>query len=117
MAEQKTTVELVTKPLEEKTLENVRNLNGVIQDMVNAFGQAYLRRKELDEEHQILEERLQTLEEDFKKANKDLRDALAELEKDYPRGQLDLREGTVTYRADLKQFGSDVEVVDVPSEK
>ena len=69
MAEQKTTVELVTKPLDEKTLENVRNLNGVIQDMVSAFGQAYLRRKELDEEHQILEERLGTLEEDFKKAS------------------------------------------------
>jgi ABC-type phosphate transport system auxiliary subunit len=117
MSEQKTTVELVTKPLEEKTLENVRNLNGIIQDMVNAFGQAYLRKKELDEEHQLLEERLQTLEEDFKKANKDLRDALGELEKEYPRGQIDLREGTVTYRPDLKQFGSDVEVVDVPSQK
>jgi chromosome segregation ATPase len=117
MSEQKTTVELVTKPLEEKTLENVRNLNGTIQEMVNAFGQAYLRRKELDEEHQLLEERLQTLEEDFKKVNKDLREVLAELEKDFPRGQLDLREGTVTYRPDLKQFGSDIQVVDVPSEK
>jgi chromosome segregation ATPase len=117
MAEQKTTVELVTKPLEEQTIENLRNLNGIIQDMINAFGQLYLRRKELDEEHQALEERLQQLEEDFKEANKNLKSALAELEKDYPRGQIDLREGTVTYRPDFKQFGNDVQVVDVPSEK
>lgn len=117
MAEQKTTVELITKQLEEKTLENFRNLNGTIQEMVNAFGQAYLRRKELDEEHQLLEEKLETLETEFKNANKEFRDALGELEKEYPRGQIDLREGTVTYRPDLTQFNSDVEVVDVPSQK
>lgn len=117
MAEQKTTVELVTKPLDEETIGNLRNFNGIIQDMINAFGQLYLRRKELEEETQALEERLQTLEDDFKQANKDLKSALAELEKDYPRGQIDLKEGTVTYRPDFKQFGSEVEVVDVPTNK
>lgn len=96
-------IELVTVQLTEDTLTSLREGNGEIQNLVNAFGQIYLRRKELEEELVKLDEGLERAEVDFKSKNDDMRAIVAELEKDYPRGQIDLKEGTITWNPAVKE--------------
>ena len=96
-------IELVTVELTEDILTPLREGNGKIQDLVNAFGQIYLRRKELEEEMVKLEEGLERAEADFKSQNDEMRELVAGLEKEYPRGQIDLREGTITYNPAFKE--------------
>jgi hypothetical protein len=96
-------IELVTVELTEDILTPLREGNGKIQDLVNAFGQIYLRRKELEEEMVKLEEGLERAEADFKSQNDEMRELVAGLEKEYPRGQIDLREGKITYNPAFKE--------------
>ena len=96
-------IELVTVELTEDILNSLREGNGKVQELVNAFGQIYLRRKELEEELAKLEEGLQRAEADFKSQNDEMRELVSGLEKDYPRGQIDLREGTITYNPSFKE--------------
>jgi len=96
-------IELVTVELTEDILTPLREGNGKIQDLVNAFGQIYLRRKELEEEMVKLEEGLERAEADFKSQNDAMRELVAGLEKEYPRGQIDLREGKITYNPAFKE--------------
>ena len=101
--EQKTNVELVTIQIEEGTLAKLQEQNAKINDIVNAFGQFYVRRNELEAEMTRLDELQTRADEDFKASNEEMRAHLAELEKEYPRGQIDLRAGTITYRPDIKE--------------
>ena len=101
--EQKTNVELVTIQIEEGTLAKLQEQNAKINDIVNAFGQIYLRRKELNEELEKLEGTLAQAEEDFRASNDELRTVLNSLDKDYPRGQINLAEGTLTYNPAIKE--------------
>ena len=96
-------IELVTVELTEDILNSLREGNGKVQELVNAFGQIYLRRKELEEELAKLEEGLQRAEADFKSQNDEMRELVSGLEKDYPRGQIDLSEGTITYNPSFKE--------------
>jgi hypothetical protein len=96
-------IELVTVELTEDILTSLREGNGEIQNLVNAFGQIYLRRKELEEEMVKLDEGLERAEADFKSKNDDMRELVSGLEKDYPRGQIDLKEGTITYNPAAKE--------------
>ena len=100
--EQKTTVELVTIKLEDGVITPLRETNGRINDIVNTFGQFYLRRKELQEEMDLLESNLEKSENDFKELNEEMRKMISALEKDYPRGQIDLAEGVLTYNPAFK---------------
>ena len=81
----------------------MREGNSEIQNLVNAFGQIYLRRKELAEEMDKLEEGLQRAEADFKSKNDEMKELVSGLEKEYPRGQIDLKEGTITWNPDIKE--------------
>ena len=101
--EQKQQIELVTIEVEKDTLEQIRQKNGEIQQLINTFGQIYIRRKELEEELSSLENALEKNEEAFKDKNKEIQSIIVELEKDYPRGQLDLQQGTITYNPAIKE--------------
>jgi replication-associated recombination protein RarA len=96
-------IELVTVELTEDILTPLREGNGEIQNLINAFGQIYLRKKELAEEMDKLEEGLQRAEADFKTKNDELRELVSGLEKEYPRGQIDLKEGTITWNPAVKE--------------
>ena len=100
---QKQQVELLTIELGEDTIGSIKEKNAKINDIVNAFGQIYLRKKELHEELEKLETTLEQAEEDFKESNDDLRELLNSLEKEYPRGQINLQEGTLTYNPAIKE--------------
>jgi DNA repair ATPase RecN len=102
----KTSIELETVQLEESTLESIKELNGKLNNIVNAFGQMYLRRKELHEELEKIEEGFEKAEQDFKSTNAELKEILNDLEREYPRGQVDLQNGTVTYQPSLKTLQS-----------
>ena len=100
---QKQQVELLTIELGEDTLNSIKEKNAKINDIVNAFGQIYLRKKELHEELEKLETTLAQAEDDFKESNEDLRKVLNSLEEEYPRGQINLQEGTLTYNPAIKE--------------
>ena len=98
------TVELTTEKLDETKLESIRELNGKLSNIVNAFGQMYVRRKELNEELEKIEEGFSRAEEDFKSFNAELKSILDELEKEFPAGRLDIQNGTITYQPGLKGY-------------
>ena len=96
-------IELVTRELGEDVINPIKKSNDEITQMVNVFGQLYLRRKELEDEMVKLEEGLEQAEADFKEKNESLRGLVADLEKDFPRGQLDLQKGTITFDPSMKE--------------
>jgi chemotaxis protein histidine kinase CheA len=98
------TIELTTEKVEETKLESIRELNGKLTNIVNAFGQMYLRRKELSDELERIEEGFQRAEDDFKSTNAELKEILDELERQYPAGRLDLQNGSITYQPGLKGY-------------
>jgi DNA repair ATPase RecN len=101
---QTTSIELATAKVEETKLESIKEINGKLNNIVSAFGQMYIRRKELNEELEKVEEGFQRAEEDFKTFNVELKTILDELEKQYPAGRLDLQNGSITYQPGLKGY-------------
>ena len=97
MAE-KTQMEFETVELEAGTMEQIRTLNAQLNQTISTVGQLHLRRGELEEQLELVTERVQQVEQEFKTTNKELQTLLGGLEKQYPSGQIDLDKGTVTYR-------------------
>ena len=105
-------IELVTRTLEESVVTPVKEANEEISQLVNVFGQLYLRRKELEDELVKLDEGVEKAEADFKEKNEAIRGLVNELEKEYPRGQLDLQKGTITFDPSIKEkMAEQMEVV------
>jgi hypothetical protein len=105
-------IELVTRELGEDVVTPIKEANDEISQLVNVFGQLYLRRKELEDEMVKLEEGLERAETDFKEKNEALRGLVGELEKEYPRGQINLQEGTITFDPSIKEkMAQQMEVV------
>jgi DNA polymerase III delta prime subunit len=101
--ESKKQIELLTIELGEDTIGSIKEKNAKINDIISAFGQIYLRKKELHEELEKLETTLEQAEADFKESNDALREELSALDKEYPRGQINLQEGTLTYNPAIKE--------------
>jgi len=99
MAE-KTQIEFETVELETATMERIRTLNAQLNQIISTVGQLHLRRGELEEQLELVTERVTATEAEFKTTNGELRTVLSELEKEYPAGQIDLDTGTVTYRTE-----------------
>tara|TARA_B110000858_G_scaffold67594_1_gene78468 strand:+ start:1098 stop:1442 length:345 start_codon:yes stop_codon:yes gene_type:complete len=105
-------IELVTRTLEESVVTPIKEANEEISQLVNVFGQLYLRRKELEDELVKLDEGVEKAEADFKEKNEAIRGLVNELEKEYPRGQLDLQKGTITFDPSIKEkMAEQMEVV------
>jgi len=105
-------IELVTRTLEESVVTPIKEANEEISQLVNVFGQLYLRRKELEDELVKLDEGVEKAEADFKEKNEAIRGLVNELEQEYPRGQLDLQKGTITFDPSIKEkMAEQMEVV------
>tara|TARA_B110000503_G_scaffold78177_1_gene120207 strand:+ start:668 stop:985 length:318 start_codon:yes stop_codon:yes gene_type:complete len=103
---------LVTRTLEEGVVTPIKEANEEISQLVNVFGQLYLRRKELEDELVKLDEGVEKAEADFKEKNEAIRGLVNELEKEYPRGQINLQEGTITFDPSIKEkMAQQMEVV------
>lgn len=96
MAEEVKQVKTTKVQIDDSKLEGVRNANQRLSQIVNSLGSAHIRRKELEDELESLDDRVSELEEDFKNTNAELRNEVSNLEKEYPVGELDLGTGTLT---------------------
>jgi len=101
--EQKTSIDLVTVNLSEEKINEIKEYNSNLNNLMTQIGQLHIRKNELHEELQKVEDAFTQAEEGFKETNSEMRKALNKLERDYPRGQLNLEEGTVTYNKQLKE--------------
>jgi len=105
-------IELVTRELGEDVVKPIKEANDELTQLVNVFGQLYLRRKELEDELVKLDEGVEKAEADFKEKNESIRALVGDLEKEYPRGQLNLQDGTITFDPSIKEkMAEQMEVV------
>lgn len=112
MKEEIQKIELVTRELSEDIVNPIKESNEKVTQLVNVFGQLFLRRKELEDELVKLEEGQTKAEDDFKTQNDELRSLVSALEKEYPRGQIDLQKGTITFDPSVKdKSDEDMQVV------
>lgn len=94
----KQTIEIETVKLDEENLNKIKNLNTELGNYVTNFGNIYLRRKDLIEEHRKIDETLARLEEEFKTKNEEFKKLMDDMDDKYPGGRLNLMEGTVQYQ-------------------
>ena len=101
--EQKTSIDLVTVELSEEKVNEIKEYNSNLNNLMTQIGQLHIRKNEMHEELQRVEEAFTQAEEGFKETNSEMRKVLNKLERDYPRGQLNLENGTITYNKALKE--------------
>jgi uncharacterized protein (DUF342 family) len=95
---QKTTVEIEVVKLDENTLKTITDLNQKLTNIINEFGQIYIRKDEIDEELTKLEEFLVTGKNQFKATNIELKEIIDALDDKYPQGRINLKDGTIQYQ-------------------
>ena len=101
--EQKNQIEVITVELSEEKLNEIKEYQGQLNQIVNQLGQIHIRKNELHAEMEAIDEGVSKAEEEFKSINAEMRKELNKLERDYPRGQLNLEEGTITYNPAFKE--------------
>ena len=101
--ENKTSIDLVTVELSEEKINELKEYNGKLQQVMTQLGQIHIRKNELHSELVKIDEGFTEAESEFKETNAELRKELNKLERDYPRGQLDIEKGTVTYNPAIKE--------------
>ena len=101
--ENKTSIDLVTVELSEEKINELKEYNGKLQQVMTQLGQIHIRKNELHSELGKIDEAVTQAEESFKETNSEMRKELNKLERDYPRGQLNMEKGTVTYDPAVKE--------------
>mgnify|MGYP003675892315 CR=1 FL=1 len=101
--ENKTSIDLVTVDLSKDKINELKEYNGKLQQVMTQIGQIHIRKNELHEQLSQIDDAVRKAEEDFKETNSEMRKELNKLERDYPRGQLDIEKGTVTYNPAIKE--------------
>lgn len=95
---QKTTVEIEVVKLDEDILKTITELNQKSANIINEFGQIYLRKDEIQEELIRLEEFLLSGKTEFKATNLQLKEVVDALDEKYPQGRINLKDGTIQYQ-------------------
>jgi hypothetical protein len=95
---QKQTVEIEIVKLDEAVLKNITELNQKSANIINEFGQIYIRKEEIQEEMIKLDEFLQSGKDEFKAINLQLKEVIDALDDKYPQGRINLKEGTIQYQ-------------------
>jgi len=91
--ENKTSIDLVTVNLSEDKINELKEYNGKLQQVMTQLGQIHIRKNELHSELGKIDEAVTQAEESFKETNSEMRKELNKLERDYPRGQLNMEKG------------------------
>ena len=102
MSNKNQSIELTTVQLPEEKVNEIKELQGQLNNLINQVGQLHFRKKELHTELENTESNLESIEESVQELNSEMRKHLNKLDREYPRGALNLEEGTVTYRQDIK---------------
>jgi hypothetical protein len=95
---QKTSIEIEIAKLDENILKTIADLNQKAANIINEFGQIYIRKDEIQEELIKLEEFLVVGKDEFKATNLQLKEVVDALEEKYPQGRINLKDGTIQYQ-------------------
>ena len=95
---QKQSIEIEIVKLDEKILQSITDLNQKSANIINEFGQIYLRKKEIQDELTGLDDFLQKGEDEFKSINFQLKEIVDALDDRYPQGRINLQDGTIQYQ-------------------
>ena len=95
---QKQSIEIEIVKLDEKILQSITDLNQKSANIINEFGQIYLRKREIENELISLNEILEKGEDEFKAANFQLKEIVDALDETYPQGRINLKDGTIQYQ-------------------
>ena len=95
---QKQSIEIEIVKLDEKTLQSITDLNQKSANIINEFGQIYIRKREIENELISLNEFLEKGESELKAANFELKEIVDALDETYPQGRINLKDGTIQYQ-------------------
>ena len=95
---QKQSIEIEIVKLDEKILQSITDLNQKSANIINEFGQIYIRNREIENELISLDEILEKGEDEFKAANFQLKEMVDALDETYPQGRINLKDGTIQYQ-------------------
>ena len=95
---QKATIEIEVVKLDEDVLKTITDLNQKSANIINEFGQIYIRKEEIQEEMIKLDEFLKSGKEEFKATNLELKQVVDALDDKYPQGRINLKDGTIQYQ-------------------
>ena len=91
-------IEIATVKLDEDVYEKLKDLSQKSNLTISDFGQIYIRKKEIKDELQRLDEILEKAEESFKDINLQMRNLLDEVDEKYPQSRVNMNDGTVQYQ-------------------
>ena len=94
-----------TSQLNPEVVNQLNELQGRAANLVNTFGQLYVRRKILREEYETLEQLEKESDTAYVDANKEINSILETLRTEYKNGSIDLQAGTVTYVIEDQEDG------------
>lgn len=86
-----------TTQLDPAVIQQLSELQARRTSLVSTFGQIYVRRQELNEEHEKLYELETEANTSYTNTNKEVNSILETLRTQYPNGSIDLQAGTITY--------------------
>jgi hypothetical protein len=95
---QKSTVEIEVVKLDEGVLKTITDLNQKSANLINEFGQIYIRKEEIQEEMVRLDSFLLNAKDEFKALNIELKEIIDSLDDKYPQGRINLKDGTIQYQ-------------------
>jgi multimeric flavodoxin WrbA len=95
---QKQTIEIAQAKLDADVVKTLTDLNEKSAMLISDFGQIYIRKKELNEELEKLDEILKATEVEFKSLNAEIKEVIDALDEKYPQGRINLQEGMVQYQ-------------------
>jgi len=95
---QKTTIEIEQVKLDENVLQSITDLNQKSANIINEFGQIYLRKREIQDELTELDTILQKGEDEIKATSFQLKEIFEALDERYPQGRINLQDGTIQYQ-------------------
>lgn len=91
-------VEIATVKLDEETFNKIKELNSRSNLLINDFGTAYIRRKQLHEEIEKLDELVKKAEADYADTQNKLIEIGDEIDDKYPQARINIQDGTVQYQ-------------------
>lgn len=95
---QRQTIEIESVKLDETVMQNITDLNQKSANIINEFGQIYIRKREIQDELVALDEFLEKGETELKSTSLQLKEIFDALDDKYPQGRVNLQDGTIQYQ-------------------
>lgn len=94
----KNSIQVETVKLDDETLDSIKKLNERSNIIIANCGNLYLRKKELVDEMERVENSLKLAEDEFKSTTLRLNEIGENVDEKYPQARINIQDGTVTYQ-------------------